>query len=371
MKVLIAGDYCPQNRVADLFEKRDFESVLGNVRDVISTVDYSIVNFECPVCDGTENPIEKYGPNLRCTERGVEALKWVGFNCVTLANNHFLDYGEGGVEKTINTFSKYGIDYVGGGINLADASKILYKEIKGKTLAIINCCEHEFSIATETTAGSNPLNPIHQYYAIQEARKKSNYVLVIVHGGHEHFQLPSLRMQETYRFFIDSGADAVINHHQHCYGGYELYSGKPIFYGLGNFCFENIANADKSWHEGYMVELTFEDYDIHYRIYFYDQCSDKPILSLLHSEHHDREINALNEIISDKAKLKYAIESYYDKSIESISSLFEPIQNRFVLGAQKRGWLPSFVKRKILNRFKNYYLCESYREKINYFFENK
>ena len=54
-----------------------------------------------------------------------------------------------------------------------EASKILYKEIAGMTLAIINCCEHEFSIATEKTAGSNPLNPIKQYYAIKEAKEKA------------------------------------------------------------------------------------------------------------------------------------------------------------------------------------------------------
>jgi len=126
MKVLIAGDYCPQNRVADLFEKRDFESVLGNVRDVISTVDYSIVNFECPVCDGSETPIVKFGPNLKCTEHGVEALKWAGFKCVTLANNHFLDYGEEGVAKTLKTCQDYDIDTVGGDVMLNEASQVLY-----------------------------------------------------------------------------------------------------------------------------------------------------------------------------------------------------------------------------------------------------
>ena len=137
---------------------------------------------------------------------------------------------------------------------------ILYKEIGDKKLAVINCCEHEFSIATETTAGSNPLNPISQYYAIKEAKEKADYVLVIVHGGHEHYQLPSTRMQETYRFFIDVGADAVVNHHQHCYSGYEYYNGKPIMYGLGNFCFDEGLKKTKQWHEGYIVEISFTEF---------------------------------------------------------------------------------------------------------------
>ena len=79
------------------------------------------------------------------------------------------------------------LDIVGVGRNLKEAEKVLYLEKDGKTIAVINCCEHEFSLATETEAGANPLNPVRQFYAIQEAKKKANYVLVIVHGGHEMF----------------------------------------------------------------------------------------------------------------------------------------------------------------------------------------
>lgn len=230
MNIIVAGDFCPQHRVAELFGEGFWGSVLGEVKPVIDQADYAIANFECPVCNGKERPIIKCGPNLQCSEKGLEAVKWAGFDCVTLANNHFLGYGKEGVEHTLEVCEKYGVDTVGGGMNLHEASKILYKEIEDKTLAIINCCEHEFSIATEETAGSNPLNPIQQYYDIKEARAKADYVLVIVHGGHEHFQLPSLRMQETYRFFVDAGADAdaVVNHHQHCYSGYEVYMVNPF-----------------------------------------------------------------------------------------------------------------------------------------------
>ena len=147
-------------------------------------------------------------------------------------------------------------DFVGGGNSLRQASETLYKSIDGHTLAVINCCEHEFSIATETSSGANPLNPIQQYYKIQEARKNADYVLVIVHGGHEHYQLPSPRMKETYRFFVDAGADAVVNHHQHCYSGYEVYNGKPIFYGIGNFLFDREGVRNSIWNEGDMVLLT-------------------------------------------------------------------------------------------------------------------
>ena len=65
------------------------------------------------------------------------------------------------------------------------------------------------------------------------------------------------RMKELYHYFVDAGADVVINHHQHCYSGYEEYKGSPIFYGLGNFLFDNSDFRPQPWNEGYLVELDF------------------------------------------------------------------------------------------------------------------
>ena len=202
-------------------------------------------------------PIKRVSPNLSSSPKGIEAIKYAGFDIATLANNHILDFGDQGLMDTVNLCSQYNIDTVGVGKNLEDASKILYKRKDGETLAIINCCEHEFSIAGDDTAGANPLDPIQQYYKIKEAKQSADYVLVIVHGGHEMYQLPSLRMVDTYRFFIEGGADAVINHHQHCFSGYEFYKGKPIVYGLGNFCFDS-SYRNSIWNEGYLAAIDFQ-----------------------------------------------------------------------------------------------------------------
>lgn len=271
MNILIAGDFCPIGRISKLIEDGNSAAVLGEIQEVVKGVDYSIVNLESPVISQKANPLEKYGPNLFCSKRAVESLKWAGFKCVTLANNHFLDFGIEGVKNTIEACKAEGIDYVGGGFNLSDAAKTLYVVINGEQIAIINCCEHEFSIATESSAGSNPLNLIQQFYAIQQAKKKAKYVFVIVHGGVEHFWLPSPRMKDTYRFFIDAGADAVINHHQHCYSGYEIYNKKPIFYGIGNFCFDG-NKENELWTTGFVVSLNISEDQIDYELFPYRQC---------------------------------------------------------------------------------------------------
>lgn len=370
MKVLIAGDYCPVGRVNSLIEKDDVAEVFSDVKTVIQRVDYSIVNFECPVCDEGVRPIEKHGPNLRCTTKGVESIKWAGFNCLTLANNHFRDYGDDGVKNTIDACKAIGIDTVGGGKDLHEASVILYKNIGEHILAVINCCEHEFSIALETQGGSNPLNPVQQYYAIQEAREKADYVLVIVHGGHEHFQLPSPRMVETYRFFVDAGADAVVNHHQHCYSGYEIYNGKPIFYGLGNFCFDNEDYREGNWTEGFCVTIEFAGNEVNYALHPYIQCAKEPKVAMLPEHAFDKRLKSLNAIISDPTLLKESVEEYYEESAKYYGNIFEPVYNRYYLAARYKGIIPSFISKRRLLASSNFIMCEAHRDKLTWWLNN-
>ena len=370
MKILIAGDFCPQYRVAERFEKEDYSFVLGAIKPTIEEVDYSIVNLECPVTKGSEKPIVKQGSNLKCTKKAIDALKWCGFDCVTLANNHFLDYGEEGVANTLEACTEVGIDVVGGGMSLQESSRVLYRDINGKMLAIINCCEHEFSIATDKTAGSNPLNPIQQYYAIEGAREKADYVLVIVHGGNEHYQLPSPRMQETYRFFIDAGADAVVNHHQHCYSGYEIYNEKPIFYGLGNFCFDKNKKRNIEWHEGYVLILQFDQSNVGFSMIPYNQCSEDATIIKTDETSFDGCIKKLNAIISDRSQLSEMFKRYNMQKLRSTNLILEPLTNRYGRALQQRGFLPKFFySEKYVLRLYNVIKCEAHKDKIDFYLD--
>ena len=366
MKIVVAGDFVPVHRVVDAVENQNYDLVLSDVQKVTSEADYSIVNLECPVVEGIATPIDKEGPNLKCSKNAIEALKWAGFNCFTLANNHFFDYGEAGVSCTLHHSEMMGMDTVGGGKKLDEASRILYRNIAGQTLAIINCCEHEFSIADTEKAGSNPLNPIKQYYTILEAKSKADFVLVIVHGGNEMFQLPTPRMIETYRFFVDAGADAVVNHHQHCFSGYEIYKEKPIFYGLGNLCFDNPSYRNGIWNYGYMVTIDFSKDSIGFSLHPYRQCFDKSQVELLPKDAFDNDIKRLNEIIASPVALEKAVKSFYDSCIKSYIRIFEPFYNRFFFSAQQRGWLPSFISKRRKIVANNFICCESHREKLEY-----
>ena len=70
--IIVAGDFCPRFRTAELFEKEQYEEVLHKVVPFVSNCDYSIVNFECAIADDTDaKPIKKCGPAISCSERGT------------------------------------------------------------------------------------------------------------------------------------------------------------------------------------------------------------------------------------------------------------------------------------------------------------
>lgn len=364
MRILVAGDFAPKCRIATKIEAGDY-SCLEEIRPIIQKADYSIVNFESPVVTREAMPIEKTGPNLRCTEQAMECLVHAGFNCVTLANNHFRDYGQVGVEDTLAACDKYGIDHIGGGKNIEDAQRVLFKTINGQKLAIVNVCENEWSIAGGDHGGSASLNPVRNYYAIQEACEKADYVVVIVHGGIEGYQYPTPRMQETYRFFVDAGADAVINHHQHCFSGYEIYKGKPVFYGLGNFCFDRQGQRNSAWNDGYMVLLHFEGASLDFETIPYTQCNEVPAVVPLDEKSKsafDNRIKSINDIIGNEELLQREFHRKTESLYEYRLSALEPFGSKFVKKLQKRHLFPRFIKEEQLKAMLMRANCESNRD---------
>lgn len=372
MKIVIAGDYAPITpRIIEQIDNTKYEEMFPiDLVSEIKDVDYSIVNFECPIADEDSKPIEKNGPALKCSPKSVDAIKYSGFQGVTLANNHILDQGIGGLRKTVSCCKEANLDITGVGRNIEDASQILYVVRNGEKLAIINCCEHEFSIATEDKDGAYPLSPVLQYNQIIEARRNANYVVVIVHGGHEHCQLPSPRMKETYRFFIDAGADAVVNHHQHCFSGYEIYNGKPIVYGLGNFAFDWDGKRNSKWNQGYLVKLDLK-YVVEIDLIPYEQYGDSASVQLLkYKKDFEENILRLNEIIGDDRELKRQTDLFFESRYSIIASILEPSQNRWVRSAINRHLLPSMLSKEWLIKLLNIIDCEAHRDTLLYYLKH-
>ena len=381
-KVIIAGDLCLQDRAARM-PIADLCSCHSAVKQLTEVMDYSIVNLECSVTnDNSAKPIKKAGKALCNSDEVLDLAKFMGFDAVTLANNHFADFGQGAVKESLELIENRNLDHVGAGVSLYDSQKILYKTINGVNVAFINACEHEFTIATSSKGGCNPLNAISLYYNIIEAKQKSDDVIVIIHGGHEEYQLPTPRMQQMYRFFVDVGASVVVNHHQHCYSGYEVYKGCPIFYGLGNFSFDGNVLGSNTWNEGYMVKLLIED-TVTFELIPYIQNEDTVGITLMDDEQmkvFQDKVQKLNNIISDPGRLEETMKQMAESKRDKYMRPLKPYQYGPLLKMIKYHIIPKKLAKKLVPEYmtperklmlKSYFQCESHQEVMNNLLENE
>lgn len=366
-KVLITGDFCPIGRTSMLGQKKEYDLIYNDFLPVLKEHDFRITNLECPVSDKCVTPIKKTGPNLRAEESAFSILKYGGFDLVTLANNHILDYGEEGLWGTIEQCENWKIGFVGAGRNLDMARRFYSIHIDDLHIAILNFAENEFSTThSARQGGANPLNLVWNYYDIQNAKKVADYVFVVVHGGHEGYQLPSLRMQETYRFFVDVGADMVIGHHPHCFSGFEKYHGKMIFYSLGNFIFDSrTGNREGLWTEGFGLSLILTKDKLEYRIHPYEQSTEHVGVRKMSGNKLDifnKKLISLNKIIADKDLLEANFIDFVRARELEYNFLLQPYSNRVLRKLFKVHLIPNIVSHVKKLNLLNYVRCESHRD---------
>jgi poly-gamma-glutamate synthesis protein (capsule biosynthesis protein) len=361
--ILITGDFCPVNRTSSLItvggERPLFNDFLAFTKDK----DISVTNLECPLTE-TEAEIDKYGPAMKASANVARILSAAGFNLVTLANNHIMDYGIKGLKSTLKACEANNMNYVGVGDSQTEARKIFYARAGSFNVAILNFAENEFSTTQGRYPGANPLDPINNYGDILEAKTNADYVIVIVHGGNELFNLPSPRIKKTFHFFAEAGASAIFLHHAHCYSGYEIYKGTPIFYGLGNFIFDKPLKRNQPWNYGYAVELNLTG-NLIFNIIPYDQCGKNIGITLLNDKEKqlfNYNIERLNSIIMDDEKLSMEFEKYCKRVKKVYFSHIEPHSIKLLHSLRNRKLLPSLLSKKKKTLYLNLMRCESHRD---------
>ena len=254
-KCIIGADLVPTKSNIDLFANADVETLIGkDIENLLANADFTIFNLEVPLTDFS-TPIKKCGPNLIAPTKTIAGLKAINPHFFTLANNHILDQGEQGLKSTMDILDEHGIAYAGAGKDLASAAKPYILALEGKKIGIYCCAEHEFTIATENTPGANPFDPLNSLDHVVELKSQCDYVIVLYHGGKEHYRYPSPYLQKVCRKLVDKGADIVVCQHSHCIGCEEKWHGGTIVYGQGNFLFDDCDN--EFWNSALLVELEF------------------------------------------------------------------------------------------------------------------
>ena len=254
VKISILGDVCPTK---DYRQFWDDGTAFKTVEELVRDSDLAVVNLECPATE-YDRPMMKCGPCLKAKPQDVALLKNVGFHLISLANNHIKDYQEEGVLDTIEQCKLNGLAYVGAGENLSRAKEARFFEIKKKRIGVLSFAEKEFNIATETQAGANFFDVYESPEFIAECKKQCDFLIVLYHGGIEHYRYPSEHLQKKCRLLVRCGANLVICQHSHCIGTYEYYKDGYILYGQGNGVYGYRENST-AWNEGLLLSIELNE----------------------------------------------------------------------------------------------------------------
>lgn len=255
MTILIGGDTGPTQTNFSFFKEGNIDVLLdAALLSLLKSADHRIFNLEVPLTD-TEKKIVKDGPNLIAPSYTIKGIKSLNPTVIGLANNHILDQDEQGLLNTMDLLSKNDIPYIGAGKNLADASKTWIIEKDGVRVGVYACAENEFSIAELSRAGANPFDPLESPDHIVNLKSECDFVIVLYHGGKEHYRYPSPYLQKVCRKMIEKGATLVVCQHSHCIGAFEKFSDGVIVYGQGNFLFDRHDN--EYWNTGLIVKAGF------------------------------------------------------------------------------------------------------------------
>jgi poly-gamma-glutamate synthesis protein (capsule biosynthesis protein) len=253
--------------VGDIMLSRNVAAKIKKYNDVnypfLQTTDYLqsggilFGNLESPITPGPE---VKTGSMTFHADPGVEAgLKNSGFTILSLANNHFPNYGAKGIENSLKYLDEVGIKYTGAGMNENEACAPAYVEANDLKFAFLAYNDTDVvppSYGADAKSSGTCFMDIAKMMSQVEVEKtKVDFVIVSMHSGTEYTTKPNKRQVAFAHSAIDSGATMVIGHHPHVVQEAEIYNGKYIFYSLGNFVFDQMWS--QATREGMTLKIKF------------------------------------------------------------------------------------------------------------------
>lgn len=254
LTVLAVGDL--------ILDEPDPDSYFVPSRPVLTSGDVVIGHVETPY---TRTPMQSVlgVPAPPVPPSQLDALPRAGFTVATLAGNHIFDQGHAGIRDTLLALRGGGLQTAGAGMTLAEARQPAMARAAGRTVAVLsyNTVGPRESWAGPGKPGCAYLHALTHYELdhaspggrpriytftapesleilegdIRAARPACDLLIVALHKGVNGATIPQWYEKQVARAAVDAGADVVIGHHPHIMVGIEVYRGRPIYHGLGNF----------------------------------------------------------------------------------------------------------------------------------------
>ncbi len=258
LTVTFVGDVILGRTVHTIMTRlNDYSAPFRLVADELKKSDLTIANLECSLSDNITPPTDPFTFSFMTFTAGADGLALSGVDAVTQANNHSMNFGAQGMRDTLAALDQRKIRHFGIGENLTEARQPVIFETNGRRIAILGYDGITGTTygATDSTAGTAPLDVDLMAEDIAAARQAADIVIPFVHWGIEYQLVPSEAQRSIAKNAIDVGADMVIGSHCHWVQGMEIYNGKPIIYSLANFVFDQDWSLETK--QGLIMHLVF------------------------------------------------------------------------------------------------------------------
>ncbi len=244
LKFLFFGDIMLDRHVKDKINQSGFDYLLDNFQLPAEwqTPNIMMANMEGAVTAGGKHYPPEISIDFAFAPDDVAQLKNYGFNFFNIANNHILDQGQAGFLETQKNLENLGFNYVGCPDRQIGECNIKIFDIRDIKIAMLG-----YSMVYGVLEEEELLKQI------KKAAEKTNLAIVFMHWGVEYEPQARSNQVALAHKIIEAGADVIIGSHPHVVQEMEVYNGKPIFYSLGNFIFDQYFSAETQ--EGLAVGL--------------------------------------------------------------------------------------------------------------------
>ena len=237
IRLALAGDTMLGRRVADALSRQPPDALFSDqVVDALRGVDLFVLNLECCISDRGERWPDPNKPFFfRAPPVAVDVLRHLGVDCVTLANNHALDYGRIALLDTIDLLSAAGVETVGAGRDLEQARRPVILERNGFRLLIVGLTDHPVEyradIGLPGVAYADLRSRVPDWVFESMTEEDADAILVTPHWGPNMTRRPVPDVVRAAKALVERGATLVAGHSAHVFHG---VSGR-VLYDLGDF----------------------------------------------------------------------------------------------------------------------------------------
>lgn len=249
VSIAIMGDILLGDTVYPHLERHGLDHPYKEIKPILEEADVAVGNLEFAVTTRGVRENKKW--TFRAGPEVLPPMKEAGFDAVSLANNHAIDYGRQGLLDTLDHLGQAGIGLFGAGHNEEEAYSPWVYEKDGKKFAFLGFSRIVRSESWKAIGDQPGVAETHQteraLAAIKRAKETNDVVIVYPHWGTENTTKVEPYQRNLAKSYIDAGADLVIGAHPHMLQGLEKYKGKWIMYSLGNFIFQTIEDRPLTW----------------------------------------------------------------------------------------------------------------------------